>query len=215
MFYKIKFMTGYHDYLVVLSPPEDVIKKIERLKEFSFKKIGEYDSHYSKAHITVQYWPRKKPVWIEPMIPKLERDLQHLSPVILDINGFGFFDHAERPTIYAKLTSTILTEIWFKQLRKYFNTPDFVPHMTIAKGIPNADFKQLWPYFKPNEWVEQIKIDRLTILRRESFGYNHGYRIYKEIAFNRRFNFHAFANSKLKAPSLALNKVNAQQFSLF
>ncbi|MGZ3874297.1 MAG: hypothetical protein ACXVJD_15345, partial [Mucilaginibacter sp.] len=72
-----------------------------------------------------------------------------------------------------------------------------------------------WPYFKPNEWVEQIKIDRLTILRRESFGYNQGYRIYKEIAFNRRFNFHAFANSKLKAPSLALNKVNAQQFSLF
>src|ERR1017187_2619652 len=110
-------MTGYQDYLIVLSPPENILNRVKKLKDFSFNEIGEYESHYSKAAIVVQPWPRKKPVWIEPLVPKLVRDLQTLPPVVLDINGFNFFDHQDNPTIYAKLTSTPATKIWFKLLR--------------------------------------------------------------------------------------------------
>jgi 2'-5' RNA ligase len=208
-------MTGYHDYLIVLSPPDSVTNSIKQLKDSSARVIGEYESHYAKAHITVQYWPRKRAVWIDPMIPKLERDLQNLSPLIMDINGFDFFDHQHNPTIYAKLNYTPLTEVWFKQLRKYFSRQDFVPHITIAKNIPNLAFNKLWPYFKKLEWNEQIKIDRLTILRRDTIGHDKSYKKIKEIPFNSRYDFYTFANSKLKVPPLTLNKVNTQQFSLF
>ncbi len=208
-------MTGYQDYLIVLSPSESVIKRIRQLKEFSEGVIGEYDSRYATAHITVQYWPRKKPVWIEPMIPKLERDLQNLSPVILDINGFDFFDHAEKPTIYTKLSATSQTEVWFKQLRKYFNKPDYVPHITIAKSISNIAFNKLWPHFKNKEWNEQIKFDKLTILRREAIGHDKSYKKIKEIPFNTHYDFYAFANSKLKTPAITSKLANNQQFSLF
>jgi 2'-5' RNA ligase len=208
-------MTGYQDYLIVLSPSESVIKRVRQLKEFSEGVIGEYDSRYATAHITVQYWPRKKPVWIEPMIPKLERDLQNLSPVILDINGFDFFDHAEKPTIYTKLSATPQTEVWFKQLRKYFNKPDYVPHITIAKSISNIAFNKLWPHFKNKEWNEQIKFDKLTILRREAIGHDKSYKKIKEIPFNTHYDFYAFANSKLKAPAITSKPANNQQFSLF
>jgi 2'-5' RNA ligase len=208
-------MTGYHDYLIVLSPSESIVKKVKELKQFSYDKIGEYESHYSKAHITIQPWPRKKPVWIEPLIPKLERDLQSLSTIALDINGFDFFDHQERPSIYVKLNSTPLTAIWFKHLRRYFNTPDFVPHITIARSITNQAFAKLWPQFKSLEWNEQFKIDKLTILRREMIGYDKSYKIFKEIPFNNKLDFYAFANSKQKAQILPLTNVNKQQISLF
>jgi len=207
-------MTGYQDYLIVLSPPESIISGVKKLKDFSFNKIGDYESRYSKAHITVQPWPRKKPVWIEPLIPKLVRDLQSMPPAILDINGFDFFDQQETATIYAKLNATPLTKIWFKLLRRFFNTQPFEPHITIARSIPSETFKELWPYFKNLQWNERFKIEKLTILRREMIGHDKIYKVFKEIPFNQRLDFYDFTTSKLKAPVL-LNRVNIQQISLF
>jgi 2'-5' RNA ligase len=208
-------MTGYHDYLIVLSPPENIISRVKKLKDFSYNEIGEYESHYSKAHITVQPWPRKKPVWIEPLIPKLVRDLQTLPPVILEINGFDFFDHQDNPTIYAKLNSTPSTKIWFKLLRRFFSAENSEPHITITRSIPTVDFAKLWPQFRNLRWNEQFTVDKLTILRREMIGHDKIYKVFKEIPFNNNLDFQAFANSKLKAPLLPLNKVNIQQISLF
>jgi len=208
-------MTGYQDYLIVLSPSENIIDRVKRLKDFSFNEIGEYDGHYSKAHITIQPWPRKKPVWIEPLIPKLERDLQTLPPVVLDINGFGFFDHEDNRTIYAKLNATPLTKVWFKHLRKYFSTGDFEPHITIARNLPNDTFAKLWPHFKSLKWKQQITLDRLTILRREMIGHDKSYKKFKEIPFNSKLDFYDFTNAKLKVPALPLKKFDRQQISLF
>ncbi|HEY4323411.1 MAG TPA: 2'-5' RNA ligase family protein [Mucilaginibacter sp.] len=208
-------MTSYQDYLIVLSPSESVAEKVKNLKEFSYEKIGEYESHYSKAHITIQSWPRKRPVWIEPLIPKLQRDLQALSPIILDINGFGSFDQQDHQTIYAKLNSIPQTKVWFKLLRKFFNTPPFEPHITITRSIPNEDFKKLWPHFKNHLWNEQFRVDKLTILRREMIGHDKVFKILKEIPFNQRFDFNDFANAKLKTTTLSFNKINTQQISLF
>lgn len=208
-------MTGYHDYLILLTPPDSIVNNVKKLKEQSFLTIGEYDSRYSKAHITVQPWPRKRPVWIEPLLPKLERDLQNLPPLVMDINGFDFFDQQEFQTIYAKVSSTSATKLWFKLLRRFFNTPPFEPHMTIARNLPNADFKQLWPHFKSRNWNGRFSIDRLTILRRETIGYDKTYKLFKEIPFNKKLDFFEFTNSKLKQPALPMNKSNDKQFSLF
>ena len=209
-------MTGYHDYLIILTPPENIANYIRSLKDFSVGIIGEYDSRFSKAHIIVQPWPRKRPVWIEPLIPKLERDLQTLPPLIADLNGFDYFDQQEQQTIYAKLVSTPQTKIWFKLLRKFFSTPSFEPHMTIARSIPNESFKKLWPYFKNRPFTGQLRIDKLTILRRETIGYDKTYKVFKEIPFNHRLDFNEFANLKLKTPEKPLITVkDKQQISLF
>jgi len=208
-------MTAYRDYLIVLSPPENICKKVKDLKGFCFNSIGEYDGHYSKAHISVQYWPRKKPVWIEPLIPKLERDLQRLSPVTLNINGFGYFDHQHTATIYAKLQTTPLTALWFKLLRRFFNTGDFEPHITIARTVSKDVFGRLWPYLKDIKWNEEFQVDKLTILSREMIGYDKSYCVFKEIPFNTRYNFNDFASTKLKAPAISTRSPNIQQVSLF
>lgn len=207
-------MVGYHDYLVVLSP-ESVISKVKELKSRTFSMIGDYDGRYSKAHITIQNWPRKKPVWIEPLIPKLERDLKSLPPVILDINGFGFFDHQDYPTIYARFKSTPLTSVWFKHLRKYFGISNFEPQITIARNIPHETFKKLWPSFKDLDWNEQIKIDKLTLLRRPTISHSKCFEVFRELDFNSQLDFYTFGQAKLKPVATPKKLSNEQQFSLF
>ena len=208
-------MTSYQDYLAILSPPENVCNHIRSLKNFSAEIIGEYKSQHSKAHLSVQFLPRKKPVWIEPLMPKLERELQTMPPVELEINGFAFFDQQEFQTIYAKLNSTPATKLWFKLLRKFFNTPPFEPHITIARNIPHEDFKKLWPHFKDQSFNSKFKVEKLTILRRETIGYDKNYKVYKEMAFNPRLNFDDFTKAKLKAPVMQVSKADSQQINLF
>jgi len=188
---------------------------VKDLKNFSFNTIGEFDSHYSKAHISIQQWPRKKPVWIEPLIPKLQRDLQGLPPVTLHIDGLGYFEHPQSVTIYAKLQSTPATVTWFKLLRRFFNTGDFEPHITIARSVPKEAFKQLWPYLKDVKWTEEFKVEKLTILNREMISHDKSYRIFKEIPFNTRYRFDDFAAMKSKTPAYPIGNLNNQQVSLF
>jgi 2'-5' RNA ligase len=209
-------MTGYHDYLILLSPGDAIINIVKDLKDQCANKISDYDSRHSKAHITVAYWPRQKPEWVEPLLPKLERDLMRLSPAELTVNNFDYFEAGQNRTIYAKLEHTPATDIWFKQLRKYFSKPDKEPHITIAKNIgPNA-FGKLWPYFKKAEWNEQFKIEKLTILRRETFGFESNYKVVKELPFNKRLDFDGFTNARLRMiAALPVKKAGSEQFSLF
>ncbi|ASU34921.1 2'-5' RNA ligase family protein [Mucilaginibacter xinganensis] len=208
-------MTGYQDYLIVLSPPDSIKKKIKRYKDDSAAIIGEYDSHYSKGHISIQQWPRKKPVWIDAMMPKLERELLSLPPLVVNIKGFDFFHHEDNPTIYARMDQTALTAIWYKQLKRFFSGGSFVPHITIARSIPAPAFKKLWPYLSKQEWNEEFKIDKLTILRRDTIGHDKSYKIYRELPFNRRLDFYNYTQSKVKTPVTTEKPVNTQQFSLF
>jgi len=208
-------MTDYQDYLVLLSPPENINAHIKSLRHLVAGIIGDFEGQHAKANIVVQPLPRKKPVWFEPLIPKLERELQTLPPVELEINGFAFFDQQEFQTIYAKLNSTPATKIWFKLLRKFFSTPPFEPHITIARNIPHEAFKTLWPQLKDQPFNARFKVEKLTILRRETIGYDKNYKVFKEIPFNNKLDFDAFTKAKLKTPSTVLKQADMQQISLF
>ncbi len=206
-------MTGYYDYLIVLTPSQSVVNRVNQLKEYSAGVIGDYVSRHAKAHITVQTLSRQKPEYIEPLFPKLERDLQKLPPLLMEINGYNYFN-SDNPTIYAKLDSTALTKVWFKNLRAFFNAPAYEPHITITRGIDSNSFRKLWPHFKNFEWTEKFLVNELTILKREAFSITRSYDVVKQIPFNKRLDFFQFAGSKLNAmPAMA--NTGALQFSLF
>jgi 2'-5' RNA ligase len=208
-------MTSYQDYLIILSPPENISQHVRHLKEKCAGVIGEFESRHSRAHVSVQSWSRKKPVWVEPLIPKLERDLQTLPPLTLEINGFGVFDQQEFQTIYAKFNSTPATKVWFKLLRKFFSTPPFEPHITIARSIELDDFKMLWPHFKNQPFNARFTVDKLTVLRRETIGYDKTFKVCKEIPFNQKLDFETFTQARLKTHLLPVSRKDMQQISLF
>jgi 2'-5' RNA ligase len=179
----------YEDYLMLLSPPESVKYEISRYKRASRNIIGQYKSVYSPAHITIQNLYRQKAFAAEPAILAMEKKLTTMLPIFLIIDGFDYFDHGGKSmTIYARIKSTPATTMWFGLLKKNINSKiSFNPHITIARDIPAHDFYKLWPKFTGRKIIEPFLIDKLTITRRETYGYDSKWKFYKDIYFKKRF----------------------------
>lgn len=181
-------MKGYVDYLVILSPSEDICQQVEKFKRQSADIIGGYDSMRSKAHISIKPMPRRKPYMAEPELAGLKANIKLLPPVTLVIDGFDFFSHGEEyRTIYAKIQSSAATTLWFKALKKSLNIKDYlVPHITIARNIHKDDFDKLWPYLRKIKWVQDFEVNKLTILQREALNTFAHWQILMEIPFEAR-----------------------------
>ena len=210
-------MKGYADYMIVLSPPDEISQQIKKHKVDAAGIIGTYESLHSQAHISIKTMPRRKPYMAEPEIKGLEKNLQLLPPVSLMIDGFDFFAHGdEYRTIYAAIRSTYSTTQWFKALKKGLNIKDYlVPHITIARNIHVTAHNKLWPHFKNLPWIEPFTIDKLTILHRQAFDTFAHWEVFAEIPFEGRH----LVQEKPSRPSLLKpmpeNQGNSRQTSLF
>jgi len=207
-------MTGYKDYLIILSPPANIGEQVKKFKQASARLIGDFDGMHGKAHITLKALRRQKPFWTEPLFEQLEKELSLIEPTTLQINGFATFLPTDFTTIYAAIKSTHEMEDWFKRIRKSLNEKKAVPHITIAKQIPNALAKKLWPKFKDRQWDDEFEIDRLTILHRETFGGSKRWQPFREIRFKGSADYNYLMQVK-KTKESKINDVDDQQISLF
>jgi len=208
-------MTGYKDYLIILSPPYKIGEQVKKFKQSSARLIGDFEGMHGKAHITLKALRRQKPFWTEPMFAQLEKELSLIEPFTLQVNGFATFLPADFTTIYAAIKSTPEMEDWFKRLRKCLNEKKAVPHITIARQIPNAQAKKLWPKFKDRPWNEKFEVKRLTILHRETFGSSKSWEAFKEIPFRGDAQLNALVNKKKEKTTAGTIEVDKQQISLF
>lgn len=182
-------MESYQDYLMIISPPDNVVKQISKYKRASVNVIGQFKGMHSRAHISITHQERCKPFMAEPFILQMEKRLLTLQPVEIQVRGFNFFKHGEVGfTIYAVVNVAAPNENWFKLLRKQMGIKvvNFVPHITIVKNIPPSGFKKLWPYFEKSVYNETFTARSLTILRRDTFGEQATWRPYKELHFGNR-----------------------------
>ena len=156
---------------MLLSPSDRVKHVVSIHKTYATNIIGNYESMHSTAHISIKLLHQQKTFLTEPGILAFRKRLCLIPPVTLSINGFDYFNHGEEfKTIYARIGSTPETSHWFKMLKHHLHVKDFmVPHVTICRNIPTADFDKLWPYFKALEWKETFTVNALTVLQRESF----------------------------------------------
>ena len=124
-------MKGYMDYMMVLSPSENVKEIVKSHKLESVKIIGNYESMHSIAHISIANLVRQKNFITEPQISLLEKKLKALPPISLTIDGFDHFSHgSDFKTIYARIRSTPGTAKWFKELKKPLYMKQYlVPHI--------------------------------------------------------------------------------------
>lgn len=182
-------MESYKDYLMIISPPDDVIKQISKYKRASANKIGLFKGMHSIAHISITHQERCKPFMAEPFILNMEKRLLSMQPVELQITGFNFFKHGEVGfTIYAVVNAAPPNHNWFKLLRRQMGIKvvNFVPHITVLKNISPSLFKRLWPYFENSKYETSFKANSLTILHRETFAEHVEWRPYKELFFGNR-----------------------------
>jgi 2'-5' RNA ligase len=165
-------MTSYADYLFLLSPPQSIKELIGKYKKASAKHIGEFKSLESPAHISVMLADRQKPYFADHTVIRMENTLNIMPPVLLHIDGFKYFPHLHSQyTIYAHIRITPAVDNWFSLLKKKLGMrKTLVPHITVVRDIPEADFETLWPHFHHKKLVEPFWINELKIVKRETFG---------------------------------------------
>jgi len=182
-------MQSYADYLMIISPPDSIIKEISRYKRASVNVIGHFEGMYNKARITITHQTRCKPFLAQPAIEQIAKRLSAMPPVELNIKGFSFFSHGlNTKTIYAVIEITPKTENWFNLLRSQIGieAQNFVPHITIARNIPVTAFNKLWPNFENRQWDAAFTVDSLTVLHRDTYVEYCEWRVYKELFFVNR-----------------------------
>ncbi|MGZ3946046.1 MAG: 2'-5' RNA ligase family protein [Mucilaginibacter sp.] len=204
-------METYKDYIIILSPPMHIAEKVKQFKLAAQRLIGEFEGMYSKAHISLKRLHRQKPFWTEPLFEKLDKQLSLMEPFTLQINGFATFLPTDYTTIYAAIRSTPEMEDWFKRLRQCLNEKKAVPHITIARQVPNDKAKKLWPKFKDRPWDEHFEVKYLTILERETYGYDQTWQVFKQIPFRGKAEWYVLADKKKEK----VKEVDENQGSLF
>ncbi|MGZ3751014.1 MAG: 2'-5' RNA ligase family protein [Mucilaginibacter sp.] len=210
-------MKGYMDYRMVLLPSDQIKQTIKVQQLEAAKIIGDGEELHDPADIAILNLVRQKNYLVEPQISLIEKKLKALPPIELTVDGFDHFSHGEEfKTIYARIRSTPRTAGWFKELKKPLNMKQYlVPHITIARNITIAQFKQLWPRFKDAKWTDTFSADRLTVLTRETFSSFADWELYKELPFESRI---PFEEPKPMHKPIDLRKGNyaaSQQISLF
>jgi 2'-5' RNA ligase len=206
-------MKDYTDYMILLSPPASISNQDKKFKQSSARLIGDFESMHSKAHISMKRLIRQKPFWTEPLFDKLEKELSLLEPAALQINGFATFLPTDFTTIYAAIKSTPAMEDWFKRLRKCLDEKKSVPHITIARQVPNELAKPLWKQFKDRQWEEEFGVKQLTILQRETFGYDKTWTLFREMRFRGNPEWYAITDKEKSKTNTKVVDIN--QISLF
>ncbi|MFB9844655.1 2'-5' RNA ligase family protein [Mucilaginibacter ginsenosidivorans] len=176
-------METYKDYMIILTPPIHIAEQVKKYKHAAQRLIGDFESMHSKAHISLKRLHRQKPYWTEPLFDKLEKELSLLEPVTLQLNGFATFLPTDFTTIYAAILSTPEMEDWFKRLRQCLGEKKAVPHITIARQVPNDKARKLWPKFKDRPWNEEFEVKYLTILHRSTYEHDRTWEIFRQIPF--------------------------------
>lgn len=206
-------MEAYKDYMILLSPPANIHEQVKKYKQAAHRLIGDFEGLHSKAHISLKRLHRQKPFWTEPLFEKLEKELSLIEPVTLQLNGFATFLPTDYTTIYAAIKSTPEMEDWFKRLRKCLNEKKAVPHITIARQVPNELARKLWPKFKDRPWHEEFEVKHLTLLQRETFGHDKMWKHYRVIPFRGKPEWALLPGKKKEKADEPLGDIN--QIRLF
>jgi 2'-5' RNA ligase len=197
--------------MILLSPPMHIAEKVKKFKQASHRLIGDFEGMHSKAHISMKKLLRQKPFWTEPQFDELKKQLSLIEPVTLQLNGFATFLPTDYTTIYAAILSDPEMEDWFRRLRKCLNEKKSVPHITIARQVPNAQAKMLWPKFKDRPWNETFEIKCLTILYRGTYEHDRAWKHLRDIPFRGKPEWNILPEKKQDNA----NQVDENQISLF
>lgn len=157
------------DYLLVITPSEEVISEVRKFKDLAKKLIGYYQSFNSKAHITVNHYYDGKALFFDERVPVYRSMTGRIDAFEIKVNGFDFFEHHGNYTIYAKVEFSENITTTFSRFKKVFgaDVPQ-TPHITIARSLSYNQYKLLWYYFKKQNFECSFYADEIVVLKTPS-----------------------------------------------
>ncbi len=166
---------GYrvYEYLLVLSPHEELRNKIMGVKKDFYDKYQAETARWSKPHVTLVNY-----LQYEMMEDKI---LQHLKtiamgyhPIKIELKDYGSFPSH---TIYINITSKVPVQSLVKQIRTETqrlmklnddNKPHFIlePHLTIARRLLPWQYEKGWLEYSHKNFTGRFIADSMLLLKR-------------------------------------------------
>jgi len=171
----ISTIPGYHlnEYLVVLTPHEELRQKIMHLKkEFSEK----YEAKVSmglKPHLAILRFSQLE-MMEERIINRLHSIAMGFPPFKIELNGYGSFPSH---TIYVQVATKIPVQLLQKQLKGFQrllkpdndHKPHFMeePHIAIARKLLPWQYEKGWLEYQHRHFSGKFIADGMLLLKRK------------------------------------------------
>ncbi|MEO6329313.1 MAG: 2'-5' RNA ligase family protein [Ginsengibacter sp.] len=143
----------YNEYLLVLSPHEELWNRIKKVKEEFSEKYKSDQAKWGKPHVTLANF-----IQLEMMEDRLANRLKAVAmghhPIKVELKDFGSFPSH---TIYINVISKIPVQNLVKEIRHEAQrlmklNDDYKPHFIMAPNLTIARKLKPWQY--ENGWLE-------------------------------------------------------------
>ena len=171
----VNTIPGYrvHEYLLVLSPHEELWNKIVKVKnDFAEQYKSDY-ARWGKPHLTlvnfVQYTLME-----ERIVNRLKAIAMGFPPFKVELKDYGSFPSH---TIYINVTSKLPVQNLLKEIRSEGqrlmklnddNKPHFImePHLTIARKLLPWQYEKSWLDYSNKHFTGRFIADSMLLLKR-------------------------------------------------
>jgi len=170
-----KTLPGYkvNEYLLVLSPHEELWNKIMKVKEEFADKYQSDHARWSKPQITLVSFVQYE-MMEERLINRLKVVGMSYPPFKIELKDFGSFPSH---TIYINVTSKVPVQGLVKEIRSEAqrlmklndeNKPHFIlePHLTIARKLKPWQYEKGWLEYSNKNFTGRFIADAMLLLKR-------------------------------------------------
>jgi len=171
----INTIPGYrvYEYLLVLSPHEELWNRIQKVKEEFAGKYECEQAKWGKAHITLANFVQYE-MMEERLLNRLRVVAMGTTPFKVELKDFGSFPSH---TIYINVLSKVAVQSLIKTVRTESqklmkldddNKPHFImePHLTIARKLKPWQYENGWMEYSNKHFTGRFIAGGMTLLRR-------------------------------------------------
>lgn len=184
-----KIIPGFtvYEYLLVLQPPEELSKKINKVKQ-EFADAFETSFSFPRPNISLvkfsQYGTQE-----EKIVNRLHTISMSLPPVLIEMRNFGSFpNHSIYINIETKLPVTSLVKKIRTEAQRLMklnaeNKPHFLldPYISLAGKLKPWQYEKGWLQYQHKNFTGRFIADGMLLLKRKEGERN--YQVLKRLAF--------------------------------
>lgn len=168
-------LPGYkvNEYLVVVSPHEELWRKIQKIKEEFAETYQSSNARWGKPHLTLVSFTQYE-LMEERIINRLKNVAMAQYPFKIELKDFGSFP---AHTIYINVTSKVPIQNLVKEIRQDGqrlmklnddNKPHFMmePHLTIARKLKPWQYEKGWLEYSNRHFTGRFIAGNMLLLKR-------------------------------------------------
>lgn len=175
MDHNIQLIPGYRvcEYLLVLRPPEELWKKIVRVKEEFAEAYECVQARWGQPHITLVKFVQYE-IMETRIVNRLKNTGMSQYPFKIELYDYGSFPSH---TIYIAITTKVPVQRLVKQVRSETqrlmkpddeHKPHFImePHLTVARKLLPRQYEKAWQDYSNRQFTGRFIADGMLLLKR-------------------------------------------------